>query len=348
MKRSGEKRALVDVPASLAGALAAATVAALIYFGSLRLGNFDAALIGYACATVFLAFGVVYRYVVWVQSPPARRYLLRGWQAFLSFRNFRRFPTAVPRALVADLALQTFIAKRGRGRWLAHQAVFWGVVLATLVTFPLTFGWLRFESVPGATARYVTEVWGIKTFTFDPLGWVGWVTFHILDISAVLVLLGCGYFLWRRVRNRGASTGQRLGYDFVPLVALVAISVTGLLMTFSSMFLRGQSYDFLAIIHMAVVVLTLVSIPFGKFFHVVQRPASIGVATYKMVNAANEGMLACARCDEPIEAVGVIRDVKLTMDDLGLGFARWTETCPRCKRELRGAAYLDNVKRGFR
>ena len=81
-----------DLRASLAAAAAAAVTAAAIWLGSRGLRYFDAALVGYATATVMLAFGVVYRYAVWVSSPPARCYLRRGWQAFLSWRNFRRLP----------------------------------------------------------------------------------------------------------------------------------------------------------------------------------------------------------------------------------------------------------------
>jgi hypothetical protein len=104
------------VLASAAGAAAAVLVALAIWAGSRGLRTFDAALVGYATATVFLAFGVVYRYVVWVSSPPARRYLRAGWRAFLSWRNFLRFPTAVPRAVVGYLGFQTFLRARGRGR----------------------------------------------------------------------------------------------------------------------------------------------------------------------------------------------------------------------------------------
>jgi hypothetical protein len=124
--------------------------AAAIYLGSRRLRTFDAALVGYATATIFLAFGVAYRYVLWMRSPPAMLYLRRGWSSFLSFRNFRRFPTLVPRALVSNLTLQTFIARRGPGRWLAHQAVFWGVVLATLITFSAH---VRVDLVRGGRVR---------------------------------------------------------------------------------------------------------------------------------------------------------------------------------------------------
>ena len=262
---------------SVAGGAAALLVALAIWVGSRGLRDFDAALVGYATATVFLAFGVVYRYAVWVSSPPARRYLRRGWQAFFSWRNFRRLPTAVPRSVLGYLGFQTFLRARGRGRWLAHQLVFWGVVLATLITFPLTFGWLAFFSNSATGPGYTIYVLGFRTVSFDALSLVGWVVFHGLDLAAVLVLAGCGWFLWRRFRHREATTGQRFGYDFFPLIGLVAISVTGLLLTFSSWLLEGRSYDFLAIAHMATVVLTLVFIPFGKFFHVIQRPASVGV-----------------------------------------------------------------------
>jgi hypothetical protein len=111
----------VSVAANLAGAAAAAVTALAILAGSRGLRSFDAALVGYATATVFMAFGVAYRYTIWVSSPPARRYLRRGWQAFFSWRNFRRLPLAVPRALLGYLGLQTFRRARGRGRWVAHR-----------------------------------------------------------------------------------------------------------------------------------------------------------------------------------------------------------------------------------
>jgi hypothetical protein len=113
--RDGRRRRSATVSASLAGAAAAVVTAAAIWLGSRNLRYFDAALVGYATATVVLAFGVAYRYAVWVSSPPARRYLRRGWGAFLSWRNFRRLPGAVPRSVVGYLGLQTFIAARGRG-----------------------------------------------------------------------------------------------------------------------------------------------------------------------------------------------------------------------------------------
>ncbi len=343
--RRGPAPGVVHVPASVAGAIAAVVLAALIWAGSDGLRTFDSALVGYATAVVFLAFGVTYRYVVWTQSPPARRYLVEGWRAFGSVRNFARFPALVPRQLVSSLALQTFLRPRGIGRWLAHQSLFWGVIGATAITFPLVFGWIAFVDAPDD--RYRLVLFGFETFTFDPYAWWAWLMFHGLDVTAVLVIAGAAFFLWRRFRDREATTGQRLGYDFVPLIALVAISVTGLLLTFSSLLLDGAGYGFLTVLHMACVVLSLVFIPFGKFFHVIQRPASVGVEVYKVTTLERDGAHACRRCGEPLEGAAFVRDLERTMDELELGFSGWVETCPRCKRLERGAAYLREVKRGF-
>lgn len=338
----------VKVRATAAGITVSIGLALLIFFGSRQLRYFDAALIGYAAGTIFLVFGVTYRYAVWASSPPAKRYLIRGWQAFLSWKNFKRMPTAVPRSLITYLGFQKFIGARSRSRWIAHQLMFWGVVLAVLITFPLSFGWLAFLSDTATGPQYTIHVFGLRTLSFDAYSLLGWLLFHGLDVAAVLVIAGCGYFLWRRFRRREASTGQRFAYDFIPLLALVAISVTGLLLTFSSWLLEGRGYEFLAVLHMAVVVLTLMYMPFGKFFHVIQRPASVGVEVYKRAAIADSGMFICRRCEQPIDAKVFVADLKTTMNELGLGFSDAVETCPRCKRIQRGEAYMSAVKKGFK
>lgn len=335
-----------DPGATGVAAVVAVLLSAAIFFGSNSLRHFDAALVGYATATVFLVFGVTYRYVVWVKSPPARRYLIQGWRAFLSIRHFLRFPTFVPKQLTSNLAFQTFIKERGVARWAAHQAIFWGVVVSFLITFPLTFGWIYFRAIRGGTG-YAMFVLGFKVLTFDPLSMLGWLAFHGLDVTAVLVIGGCSYYLWRRFRDREAMTDQHFAMDLLPLVALIAISVTGLLLTLSASLLHGRYYDFLAILHMATVVLTLVFIPFGKFFHVIQRPASVGVQVYKATSLDDRGVFRCRRCDQPLESVAYVEDLEKTVEDLGLRYPGWVETCPRCKRLERGRAYRSGIKEGF-
>lgn len=336
--------------ATLAGTAVSLLLIVAIVLGSRLLRDFDSALLPYAVATVFLAFGVTYRYTVWISAPGARRLFTQGWRAFFSAANFRKAPTALPKMIATYLGFQKFLGARSHARWAAHQLIFWGCVLAALITFPLTWGWFTFTSSTGSGPGYEMRIWGFKVLGFDSLNIVGWLMFHGLDIAAVLVIPGASYFLWRRMKDRGAITGQRFAYDLVPLIALIVISVTGLLLTFSSIFLHGGGYEFLAILHMVSVVFTLIYIPFGKFFHIVQRPAAVGMQLFKYTARKKDDgeILACRRCQEPIDTAPYVENLQGTMRDLDLGFDQGPTYCPRCKRVMRGNAYLTHVKKGFK
>jgi hypothetical protein len=72
---------------------------------------------------------------------------------------------------------------------------------------------------------------------------------------------------------------------------------------------------------MASVVLTLVFIPFGKFFHVIQRPAQVGVEVFKRTSVKRtsvegSGAVACRECGEPLEAVEFVANLEQTMEEL--------------------------------
>ena len=95
--------------------------------------------------------------------------------------------------------------------------------------------------------------------------------FHALDIAAVLVLAGVFIFLRRRLRDPGALAVERSN-DFLALAGLFAVSVTGLFLTVSSIWLDGRFYSALNTIHALTVILGLMYIPFGKLFHIFQRP----------------------------------------------------------------------------
>ncbi|MEX0171949.1 MFS transporter [Streptomyces sp. LMG1-1-1.1] len=347
--RPPQSPAAVRRRATLAGTAVSVLLIIAIVFGSRLLRDFDSALLPYAVATVFLAFGVAYRYTVWVSAPGARRLFRQGRRSFFSVANFRRAPTALPKMIATYLGFQKFLGARSHARWAAHQLVFWGCLLAAAITFPLTWGWFTFTSSTGSGPGYEMRIWGFKVIGFDSLGVLGWLMFHGLDIAAVLVIAGASFFLWRRMKDRGAITGQRFAYDLVPLICLIVISVTGLLLTFSSIFLHGGGYEFLAVLHMVSVVFTLIYIPFGKFFHIVQRPAAVGMQLFKYTSRrTDEQVLACRRCHEPIDTAPYVENLQGTMRDLDLGFDTWAEYCPRCKRVLRGNAYLDQVKKGFK
>ena len=51
-----------------------------VFVGSRNLQNFDAALVPYLVGTLFAAFAIVYRYVVWLQRPPTWRFFKRSFE----------------------------------------------------------------------------------------------------------------------------------------------------------------------------------------------------------------------------------------------------------------------------
>src|SRR5215207_5459011 len=172
---------------------------------------------------------------------------------------------------------------------------------------------------------------------------IAWVTFHALDFTAIMVLAGCAIAIRRRLHDRGAIALQQFILDFVPHLLLIAICVTGLMLTASSLWLNGYMYSFIALTHQAVVIMTLFYLPFGKLFHVVQRPASIGVELYQR-RAREMPQAECARCGAEFVAQMWLGDLKKVVSELGFDYTMpdgrtLQDYCPRCKRVMRGLSY---------
>lgn len=346
-----------ELPAATIAIIATLLLIGLIYLGSRGFKDFDSALIGYAVATLFTVAALVYRYTLWITRPPTWRYFKAGWVNFLSWQNFRRYTLLIPLSWWHDIFGQTFIRKRSTARWVAHMAIFWGVIISLMITIPLTFGWLRFTLVP--PGHYQLWFFNIPMFQFPIESGVGFSLFHGLDYSAILLIIGIALALRRRIADVGLLTTQRFGFDLMPLVLLFAISVTGLALTASSLWWEGAFYWFLSLVHQVVVVLWLLSIPFGKFFHIVQRPASIGVLLYQTVNQDVEHYGSqpqtgrCKRCGQELPSQQFVTDLQATLTDLhqnyNLGNQRgWLqEYCPTCKRVLRGQAYYQMMGKRF-
>ena len=329
--------ATIDRRAVTWGVLAVALAVALAVLGSGNLRWFDAALVGYLFGTFFAVFGVVYRYLVWLRRPPTAKLNRRGWEAFRHPGRRGRNLAALPGLVVNNLLLQSFIRSRSRLRWMGHQLIFWGCALAALVTFPLVFGLLHFESVGQNGRRYRTFVGPVGTLEFDSRSVLGWVTFHLLDIAAVLVLAGVFIFLSRRLRDPGALAVERSN-DFLALAGLFAVSVTGLALTASNLWMEGRFYVFLNTVHALTVILGLMYIPFGKLFHIFQRPGNLGVAYYKQ--AAEDGpQQECRRCGEPFASALQMNDLKDVLPQVGFeyslpGGGNYQDHCPACRRRL--------------
>ena len=327
------------VKAAAWGVLATVMLAALIVIGSRNLSHFDAALVGYTFAVLFATFGIIYRYAMWLQRPPTAMYWRRGWQVFFR-RGYRAINfTNWSKRIVNDIFLNRFIFHRGGQRWLAHWLIMWGSVVAGVITFPLVFGWIHFESVPGRLDWYRTFLFGFPTFVFDIHSFVGFTIFHGLVGSAFLVIAGVMLATRRRMRDEGAAAVQLFVEDFLPLILLFAISITGLLLTASYTWMKGYAYDFLAIVHAVTVIFTLLWLPFGKFFHIFQRPAQLGVGFYKDAGTREERAL-CRRCRHPFSSRLHVEDLIQVEQELGYHYEMSGTTehyqwiCPPCRRAL--------------
>jgi MFS transporter, NNP family, nitrate/nitrite transporter len=315
-----------------------ALLVAAIVVGSRNLQNFDPALVVYTFAVVFATFGVTYHYAVWLQKPPTRRFWERSVELFSEFGLFRSLALTA-RTGASHIVGQAFIARRSRLRWCMHQCLFWGCLLAVAITFPLVFGWIHFTSAPDDQMTYITWLFGFPVGSMKIRTVFSWLLFHGLDIAAVLVLTGVALSLWRRMRDEGALALESFTQDFFPLILLFAISVTGLALTASALWLRGAFYDFLAILHAITVIGALLYLPFGKFFHIFQRPAQLGVKLYQAAGDEGPGAV-CPRCRERFASQMHITDLKTVLPQLGFNFGEWQTLCPACRRKTIAAAQL--------
>lgn len=332
------------VKAILWGLLVTACLAGLIVLGSRRLKHFDAALVGYTFATLFATFGITYRYAMWLQRPPTALYWKRGWQLFFSPRYILGNLAALFRRLAVVLALNRFIWRRGTERGAAHFLIMWGSLIAAAITFPLVFGWIHFGAHPEDMAWYQVYVFGFRTFSFPIESVWGFFLFHGLVWSSFLVIAGVMLAMRRRMRDHGAAALQNFTEDFLPLILLFAISITGLMLTASYTWMKGYAYDFLAILHALTVIFTLLWLPFGKFFHIFQRPAQLGVSFYQDVGAKSE-QARCRRCKEPFASRMHVEDLIVVERQLGYRYEtgpgvedHYQWVCPRCRRLLLGLA----------
>jgi len=325
------------VRATFWGLFASGLLLLAIYFGSGRLRNFDAALVPYTGAAVFACFGVVYRYAMWLRRPPTRKYWFSGWRVFLHPARLPRNVLHLLQLVFQDFFAQRFIEKRSHQRWIAHWLIAWGCILAAAVTFPLSFGWVHFRNAPNDQNVYQAFVFGWHVFSFQ-LGTVtAFLTFNVLNISAVMVLTGVGIALWRRARDRGAIAVQQFAQDMMPLLMLFAISITGLFLTASTHLLHGLNYGFLSMLHAVTVIFTLLYLPFGKFFHIFQRPAQLGVQFYKEEGQRGE-QAGCICCGEPFASRIHVNDLKEIEEQLNIHYQQlqgrhYQDVCPLCRRK---------------
>ena len=331
------------IKAFLWALLVTAILARLITLGSNYFVHFDAALVGYAFGTLFAVFGITYRYTLWLQRPPTAIFWRRGWKVFFGLfspRHGKRNLAQFLRRIIVDLTMNHFIWRRGKLRWAAHWLTMWGTLIASAITFPLVFGWIHFATLPDNLLWYRVYVFGLPTIAFPIDSWLGFFVFHGLVWASFLVIAGVLVALRRRFRDHGAAALQQFGEDLLPLLLLFAISVTGLMLTASYTWMKGYAYDFLAILHAITVIFTLLWLPFGKFFHIFQRSAQIGVGFYKDIGEQGEQAL-CRRCGQAFASRMHVEDLitveqqlgyRYEVDDPSVKHYQWI--CPSCRRAM--------------
>ncbi|HET6567521.1 MAG TPA: hypothetical protein VFG50_06115 [Rhodothermales bacterium] len=320
------------------GLLLTLVLGILILVGSRNLEHFDAALVAYTSAVLFATFGLTYRYAMWLQRPPTAVYWRRGWQAFFK-RGFRvRNARTWFQRVGSEVLTNQFIFRRSRLRGLTHMLIMWGCIIAVLITFPLVFGWLYFRPVPGNIDWYRVVIFGWPTFSFPVDSALAFFMFHGLVWASFLVIAGVMLAMRRRMREEGAAAVQRLAEDFMPLILLFAVSLTGLMLTASYTWMKGYAYTFIAILHAITVIGTFLWLPFGKFFHIFQRPAQLGVGFYKDVGGAEE-LAHCRRCGHPFTSRMHLEDLIEVERELGYRYEipgseteHYQWICPACRR----------------
>jgi hypothetical protein len=324
--------------AAVIGILVTLVLGALIIVGSRNLAHFDAALVAYTFAVLFATFGLTYRYAMWLQRPPTAMYWRRGWQAFL--RRGWRLRNAVTwvRRLVSDILANRMIVRRDRMRGLTHLLIMWGCLIAVAITFPLVFGWLHFRPVPGDLSMYEAVVFGFAAFRFPHDSVIAFFLFHGLVWSSFLVIAGVMLAVRRRLREEGAAVLQRFAEDFMPLILLFAVSLTGLMLSASYTWMKGYAYTFIAILHAITVIGTFLWLPFGKFFHIFQRPAQLGVGFYMDIGRAGEAA-HCRRCGHAFSSRMHVEDLIEVEKRLGYHYEipgsdveHYQWICPPCRR----------------
>lgn len=320
------------------GVVATLLLGTAILVGSRNLAHFDAALVAYTFSILFATFGLTYRYSMWLSRPPTALYWRHGWQAFWKrgwrLRNARFWLARVGEDVLAN----RFILRRNRLRGWTHLLIMWGCMLAVAITFPLVFGWLHFRPVPGDLALYEAVVFGFPAFHFPHASAIGFFVFHGLVWASFLVISGVVLALRRRMRDEGAGAVQRFAEDFMPLILLFAVSLTGLMLTASYTWMKGYGFTFISILHAITVIATFVWLPFGKFFHIFQRPAQLGVGFYKDIGRA-EAKAQCRRCGHgftslmhALDLIEVERALGYRYEIPGSPAEHYQWICPPCRR----------------
>ncbi|HYF76499.1 MAG TPA: hypothetical protein VD973_05180 [Symbiobacteriaceae bacterium] len=327
-----------------------------IYLGSGQFHHLDKSLLGYILGTACFIGGSTYRLAQFFGRPQAGMYF-KGALRYLFDKDVRRAVSrrrsalTAAKGLVTNVVAQDFIWRRGWFRWLLHFNIAWGCLLSFAITFPLVFGWFRFQLI--SADEYQVMIFQVPTVIFPIESFFGWMIYHALDFTAVMVVLGVGLAYYKRFRAERFMADGRSMWDLLPLHLLILVALTGLLLTVSSAFLAGAGYTIITLTHQVLVIMLLAYTPFSKLFHFLFRPLAVAVMVYQ--EAAGEKQ-TCRTCGDGFAPARQIADLKDVLGEKGFSQpllaapVRDTEAldlCPACKREYRARGFARQITRGY-
>jgi hypothetical protein len=301
----------------------------LSYIGTRAFTHIDLNLYGYMVGTMVFLGGFFYRFIAWGERPPTKIIIKKGLK--LLGRK------STPKTSVEHLGTYRFIWNRGIFRWTQHFLIGWGVILSAMVTFPLVFGWMYFTMADNG--YYTVVAFGLDVLRVKADGLIAFFFYNALNFSAIMVIAGVTMAFYRRLKNMQARADQTVMYDFLPLYLLLLISVTGLLLTFSNVFLQGWGQPIMSLIHQYTVIVTLIYLPFGKLAHIPFRPLSVFAKNYRD-HYEDLSMKKCSVCgleyvseEQANDVVNVLalNDMKFVKKE---GF-HLAELCLPCRRKYR-------------
>ena len=119
------------------------------------------------------------------------------------------------------------------------------------------------------------------------------------------------------------------------------------MLTASTLWMDGRFYTFLTTVHALTVIIGLMYLPFGKLFHIFQRPANLGVQFYRQAGAEGPQQ-HCSECGDAFAPALQMADLKDVLPQVGLdyalaGDAHYQDICPRCRRRLVALAQVRRV-----
>ncbi|WP_205207663.1 MFS transporter [Bacillus sp. P14.5] len=308
-----------------------------VWVGTEKFLHFDMALMGYLISSLIFAIGLTVRMCSWLLRPATKQVVKRSFQNLRTKKRQKRNVRAILKTAFENIILQKFIFKRGIYRGVQHVLIAWGCIGSFAITFGLTFGWMHFELVDPET--YVIVVMGVDTITMAAHGLFAEMVYNGLNITATMVLIGVSMALARRIVSQDVKVTQRAEFDLFPLILLLAVTVTGLVLTVSYALLDGWMHHYLTLIHQITVVVLLIYFPFGKLFHLPIRP----LATAVPMNYQEEWKVdtkLCRSCGTAYSSNDQIIDVQEILHvqsfDLQLADGSYlSDYCPACRRRIR-------------